>query len=63
MGPYAGVDLSHSQLRYSAIQPYHKGTGVDWGKSLLLVEHICICLLISKTGFYVFMYRKEGGKR
>jgi hypothetical protein len=25
--------------------------GVEWGRSLVLVEHICICLRISKTVF------------
>jgi hypothetical protein len=30
-------------------QPHYKGKGVEWGRSLLLVEHICICLLIFKT--------------
>ncbi len=29
--------------------PLQKGHGEEWGKSLLLVEHICICLLIFKT--------------
>ncbi len=33
----------------SAIHPHYKGKGVEWERSLLLVEHICICLLISKT--------------
>jgi hypothetical protein len=29
--------------------PFYKEKGVDWGRSLLLVEHNFICLLISKT--------------
>jgi hypothetical protein len=31
--------------------PHYKGKRVEWERSLLLVEleHICICLLISKT--------------
>jgi hypothetical protein len=33
----------------SAIHLHYKGKGVQWERSLLLVEHICICLLISKT--------------
>ncbi len=43
--------LSHvgSMNSATAIHPHYKGKGVEWGKSLLLVEHIWICLLISKT--------------
>jgi hypothetical protein len=46
MGPYAGVDKSTPR---SAIHPHYKGKAVEWGRSLQLVEHICICLLIPKT--------------
>jgi hypothetical protein len=35
---------------------------VDFGGSLLLVEHICIYLLISKTGFLCKQYG-EGEER
>ncbi len=45
--PYAGVDYNSTPL--SAIHPHYKGKGVEWGRSLLLVEHICVSLLISKT--------------
>jgi hypothetical protein len=46
MGPYAGVDKSTPR---SAIHPHYKGKAVEWGRSLQLVGHICICRLISKT--------------
>jgi hypothetical protein len=32
--------------------PNFKGTGMGWGRSLLLIGHICICLLIYMTYFY-----------
>jgi hypothetical protein len=35
--------------------------GVGWGRSLLLVEHICMCLLLSKTGFLCKHKNREGG--
>jgi hypothetical protein len=52
MGPYAGVDYnltsSHCQLSSQPSIPPAKGQG--WvGKIYPMVEHICICLLISKT--------------
>jgi hypothetical protein len=51
MGPYAGVDYNSPYLivKFVAIHPHYKGKVVELGRSLLLVEHICICLLISKT--------------
>jgi hypothetical protein len=53
MGPYAGVDYGSpyliSQLHSQLSAPNYKGRGVERGTSLLLVENICICLLISKT--------------
>jgi hypothetical protein len=54
MGPYAGVDYNSPYLivNYAvSYPPPLQGKGVEWRKSLLLVVHICICLLISKTGF------------
>jgi hypothetical protein len=55
MGPYARVDYNSPYLIVSSIvypPPLHR-EGVEWGRSLLLVKHISICLLISKTIFYV----------
>jgi hypothetical protein len=55
MGIYAGVDcdspylIVNSVVSYTTPPPPHKGRGVEWGRTLQLVEHICICLLISKT--------------
>jgi hypothetical protein len=57
MGPYAGVDYNSSYLIVNSvvsypmdnIHPHYKGTGVELRRSLQLVEHICICLLIFKT--------------
>ncbi len=44
------LTLSQSQLRsYSAIHPHYKEKGVERGRSLLLVELICVCLLVYKT--------------
>jgi hypothetical protein len=51
-GPYAGVDFNSSYLIVNSVvsyPPHYKVKGVEWGRSLLLVEHICICLQISKT--------------
>jgi hypothetical protein len=56
MGPYAGVDYNSPYLIVNSLvsySPHYKGKGVDLGRSLLLVEHICIYLLISKTGFFL----------
>ncbi len=44
-----------------AIHPCYKRKGVECGRSLLLVEHISIYLLISKTGFLCKNKYKEGG--
>jgi hypothetical protein len=56
MEPYAGVDYSSPYLIVNSVVSYtyntqEEGKGVEWGRSFLLVEHICICLVISKTGF------------
>ncbi len=54
--------ISYVNFVVSYPTPY-KGKGVEWGRSLLLVEHIFICLLISKTGFLCKQkYREGGGK-
>ncbi len=47
VGPYAGVDYNSPNLIVNSIvsypiHPHYKGKRVEWGKSLLLVEHICI---------------------
>jgi hypothetical protein len=65
MGPYAGVDYNSPYLIVNSLvsySPHYKGKGVDLGRSLLLVEHICIYLLISKTGFLCKQYGEGGGK-
>ncbi len=63
MGPNAGVGYNSLYLIVSSVvsypPPLQRERGVEWGRSLLLVEHICICLLISKTSFYV---NKSTGK-
>ncbi len=51
--------IVNSLVSYS---PHYKGKGVDLRRSLLLVEHICIYLLISKTGFLCKKYGEGGGK-
>ncbi len=52
IGPYVGVDYNSPYLIANSVvgcvHPLYKGKGGQWGRSLLLVEHICICLLISK---------------
>ncbi len=51
-GPYAGVDYSSPYFIVNSAVSYPPLTTKDkgWsGETLLLVEHICICLLISKT--------------
>jgi hypothetical protein len=64
MGPYARVDYNSHYLKVkSAIHPHYKGKGVEWGRNLLLVEHICICTLISKiTSIKKGEYGEGGGK-
>jgi hypothetical protein len=52
---------SHSQLCSHLSTPHYKGKEVDWGSSLLLIEHIFICLLISKAGFLCKHKYKDGG--
>jgi hypothetical protein len=47
----------------AGIVPNYNGKGVEWGKSLLLFEHICICQLISKTGFLCKHKYREGGEK
>jgi hypothetical protein len=41
--------------------------GVGWGRSLLLAGHICICVLISMTGFLISKGKgrvfREGGMK
>ncbi len=36
---------------------------VEWGRSLLQFEHICICRLISKTRFFLFKHKYREGVR
>ncbi len=50
MEPDGGVDNNSPYLIVNSVvsYPYYRGTGVEWGRSLLLVELICICLLIFK---------------
>ncbi len=43
------LTVSHGQFRSQLSTRTTKGKGVEWGRSLLLIEHVCICLLISKT--------------
>jgi hypothetical protein len=69
MGPYAGVDYNSLYLYlivkstpWSAIHPQFKGKGVDWGRSFLLVEHVCICLLISKQTIGKGRVRRREGE-
>jgi hypothetical protein len=62
-GTYAGVDYNSLYLIVSYPPPLkYKGKGVEWERFLLLVEHICICLLTSKTGFLCKKYKEGGGK-
>jgi hypothetical protein len=56
MRPYAGlwVDYNSLYLIVNSIvifpRPLQRVNGVvEWGRSVLLVEHLCICLLFSKT--------------
>jgi len=54
MGPYAGVDYYSPYLIFNSLAmqlstPTTKRKGVEWGRSFQLVEHVCMCLLISKT--------------
>ncbi len=54
MGPYPAVALNklfHNVSYLPPPPPPTKGKGLKWARSLLLVDHICICLLIFKTGF------------
>jgi hypothetical protein len=63
MGPYAGVDYNLPNLIVNSTVSYPpplQREGVEWGRSFLLVEHISICLLISKTGFYANTSTKKG---
>jgi hypothetical protein len=65
MGPYARVEYNRTYLIVLSVVSYpshYKGKGVEWGRSLLLVEHICICLQISKTGFLCKHKYREGGR-
>ncbi len=45
MGTYAGVDYNSPYLIVNSVVSYpppcYKRKGVEWGKSLLLVYHIC----------------------
>jgi hypothetical protein len=54
MGSYAGVTRTIPYLRLesevSSLPPIinnYKGKRMGWGRSLLLVGHICICVLSS----------------
>jgi hypothetical protein len=61
MGPYAGVDYNSPYLTVNpvVINPSPPQKGVEWERSLLLVEHSGICMLISKTPN---MKRERGGR-
>ncbi len=53
MGPgtHAGVDYNSLDLIVNSVVSYPppiQKTGVEWGRSLILDEHFCICLLSSK---------------
>jgi hypothetical protein len=64
MGPYAGVDYNSSYLMVNSVVGYPPSLpreGVGVGKISFLVEHIYICLLISKTGFLWKHKYREGG--
>ncbi len=64
MGAYAGVEQNSPDLIVNSVVSYPLLLQrVEWGRSLLLVEHICICLLLSKTGLLrKHKYREEGGE-
>jgi hypothetical protein len=55
MEPYAGVDYnSHYLIVNSEVSyPSPIQREMDWGRSLLMAENTCICLLISKTVFFM----------
>ncbi len=62
LGPYARVDNnSHYLIVNSVVRcpPPLQRERVEWGRSLLLVGHIFICLLISLT---CYLCQKEKGK-
>jgi hypothetical protein len=44
------LELTITYPSYSAIHPHYKGKRMKWRRSLLLVEHICICLLKQPIG-------------
>jgi hypothetical protein len=54
MRPYAGVDYNSPYFTVNFVVSYQnppplQREKVEWRRSLLSVEHICICLLIFKT--------------
>jgi hypothetical protein len=66
MGPFLGADFnlifSHNLTLKSAFHPNYKGKGVGLQRSLLLVGHICICLLIIGQPMRTGEYEEGGGK-
>ncbi len=58
---YAGIGYN-SPYQLPSLHENYKGKGVELGRSLLLVEHICISQLISKTGFCVNTIQRRGRK-
>jgi hypothetical protein len=66
MWPYAGVDFNSPYLIVNSVVSYplhYNRKGVERWRSLQLVEHIFICLLISKTEFLCkHKYKELGGK-